>query len=114
MDSRPATPQNCDGVRLERTCQEEALAKKDTEAAAALLLKLTQALGGDAVHRSNATKKLADTVEVNTTFLLDLSRHTPQALEALLLLQGNAMLQLGGVGYKRETLRRSPVAKKIK
>ena len=84
---------------------------------AALLLKLTQTLTGDTVHRFNATKKLADTVEANITFLLDLSTRTPQALEAwtaLLQRQGNAVLQLGGVAYKRETLRPSPIAKKIK
>ena len=139
------------GVRLERTCTEEAIATKvqergwrdpatgrkfqrwnptlkcleeDTtqkpltdQAVKALLLKLTQALAGDTIHRFNATKKLADTVEANTTFLLDLSTRMPQALEAwaaLLHLQGNAVLQLGGVAYKRETLRPSPIAKKIK
>ena len=121
------------GVRLERTCTEEAIATKvqergwrdpatgwkfqrwnptlkcleeDTtqkpltdQAVKALLLKLTQALAGDTIHRFNATKKLADTVEANTTFLLDLSTRMPQALEAwaaLLHLQGNAVLQLGG------------------
>ena len=69
------------------------------------------------MHRFNATKKLADRIEANATFLLDLSRRTRQALEAwtaLLKLQGNVVLQLGGVAYKRETLRPSPVAKKIK
>ena len=121
------------GVRLERTCTEEAIATKVQErgwrdpatgwkfqrwnptlkcleedttqkpltdhGVKALLLKLTQALAGDTVHRFNATKKLADTVEANTTFLLDLSTRAPQALEAraaLLQLQGNAVLQGGG------------------
>ena len=139
------------GVRLERTCQDDTLAKKiqelgwrdpatgwkfqrwngtlkcleeDTaqkpltdQAAAALLLKLTQVLKDDTVHRFHATQKLADTIETNTTFLLDLSTRTPQALEAwtaLLQLQGNAVLQLGGVAFKRETLRPSPIAKRIK
>ena len=82
-------------------CLEEDTTQKPLtdQAVKALLLKLTQALAGDTIHRFNATKKLADTVEANTTFLLDLSTRMPQALEAwaaLLHLQGNAVLQLGG------------------
>ena len=62
-------------------------------------------------------RKMADVMEAPATFQLDLSTRTTATLEAwasLLALQGCTVLQLGGVAYKRETLKPSPAVAKIK
>ncbi|CAE7400543.1 unnamed protein product [Symbiodinium sp. CCMP2456] len=87
------------------------------KAVAEHLQKLCVVLGQDTVHRFNCTRKMADVMETSATFQLDLSTRTPASIEAwnsLLILQGCTVLQLGGVAYKRETLKPSPVIAKFK
>ncbi|CAE7876320.1 unnamed protein product [Symbiodinium microadriaticum] len=81
-----------------------------------LLEELYKSLKGEVVARFRCTRKLTDTMESQATFFFDIStRGTGQeAWKILMMLQGNCVLQLIGLGYKRAGLRRGPVAEKVR
>ncbi|CAE7234626.1 unnamed protein product, partial [Symbiodinium sp. KB8] len=81
-----------------------------------LLEELYKSLKGEVVARFRCTRKLTDTMESQATFFFDIStRGTGQeAWKILMMLQGNCVLQLIGLGYKKAGLRRGPVAEKVR
>ncbi|CAE7868724.1 unnamed protein product [Symbiodinium microadriaticum] len=81
-----------------------------------LLEELYKSLKGEVVARFRCTRKLTDTMESQATFFFDIStRGTGQeAWKLLMMLQGNCVLQLIGLGYKKAGLRRGPVAEKVR
>ncbi|CAE7367984.1 PRP2 [Symbiodinium sp. CCMP2592] len=72
------------------------------------LKKLTQLLLlPDLVHRFGCKRRLAETMEGTTTFLMDLSTRTPQSLDAwgsLLALQGLILTNRGNACYMNSTV----------
>ena len=81
-----------------------------------MLEKLYTAIRTDVVTRFSCTRKLTETMETQATFYFDLScRNQGQAAwDTMIQLQGNCVLQLIGLAYKRAGLRRGPMAQKLR
>ncbi|CAE7618384.1 ML1 [Symbiodinium sp. CCMP2592] len=78
---------------------------------------LYTSLDQDTVTRFSCTRKVTETMANQATFLMDISVRTPAAMEAwktMHMLQGCSVLQLGGMAYRRDTLKCSPLVEKIK
>ncbi|CAE7319892.1 unnamed protein product [Symbiodinium microadriaticum] len=81
------------------------------------LTALQQSLDADTVTRFACTRKLTETMQGMATFLMDISVRSPAAQESwnsILSLQGNTVLQLIGLAYRRETLQCGPMVNQLK
>ena len=81
-----------------------------------LLEELYKSLKGDVVTRFRCTRKLTETMESQATFYFDISTRGQgqDAWKILMMLQGNCVLQLIGLGFKKAGLRRGPIAEKVR